>query len=120
MARALRELFKGQHEVTWLAERFARTTTDQDWMRELGQNGQWLVFTADRRIIRTHAELHAFRQAKLTGFFLSKGLAKCRVIKQLERILANWEQIETLSHKTSGGSLFELGMKTNHPKVLKG
>lgn len=119
MARALRELFKGRHDVTWLSERFDRTTSDVDWISDLSAHGQWVVFSADRAITRRHAERGAFQQAKFVGFFLSRGLEKSTVVKQLERILANWPKIEELASSTPGGALFELTLKTNHPKKLR-
>ena len=35
VARALRELFKKEHEIAYLAERFPRDIGDVDWIAEL-------------------------------------------------------------------------------------
>lgn len=119
LARALRELFKGQHEVTYLAEKFRRSATDIEWISELSRESRWVVVSGDRRITKNRAEYAAFRNSRLVGFFLSKGLHKASVAKQMERILALWQSIEAVSSTVEGGAMFELPMKTNLVKQLK-
>jgi hypothetical protein len=84
MARAIRELFRGQHEVTTLAEKFQTNTPDVEWIKRLGAEGNWVIISGDRRITRNHAEYAAFRNSNLIGLFLSPGLYKSKVIKQTE------------------------------------
>jgi PIN like domain len=119
MARAFRELFKGEHEVITLADKFRRDTTDVHWINELSDEGHWIVISGDRRITRNRAEYNAFRNSKLIGFFLSPGLYKSKVTKQMERILALWENIDVLARTVEGGAMFELPMKSNRAKQLK-
>jgi hypothetical protein len=88
LARAFRELFKKEHEITFLAERFPRDISDIDWIADLSKDGQWVVISGDRRITRNRAEYHAFRNSNLIGLFLSEGMYKAPVIKQMERILS--------------------------------
>jgi len=76
MARALRELLKGAHDITFLAERFRRDISDVDWIADLSKEGQWIIISTDRRITRNRAEYHAFRNSNLIGLFLSQGLNK--------------------------------------------
>jgi hypothetical protein len=66
------------------------------------------VISGDRRITRNKAEYGAFRGSNLVGFFLSKGLYKARIEKQMERILVLWQTIETQSTIVQGGAMFEL------------
>ena len=63
-----------------------------------------------RRITRNRAEYQAFRQSRLIGFFLSKGLYKAKVAKQMERLFALWENVTTLANSVEGGAMFELPM----------
>jgi hypothetical protein len=119
MARALHELFKGEHEVTTLADRFRRDASDIEWITALSREGHWVVISGDRRITRNHAEYHAFRNSNLIGFFLSRGLCKAKVAKQMERILALWETIENVTKTVEGGALFELPMRSTRLKQLK-
>jgi hypothetical protein len=119
MARALRELFKDKHEIAYLAEKFRRDTPDIEWIVELSREGQWVVLSGDRRITRNRAEYHAFRNSNLIGLFLSPGLYKAPVAKQMERILALWENIETVCKTIQGGAVFELPTKSTRLRQLK-
>lgn len=89
-----------------------------DWITALSSEGQWIVISGDRRITRNRTEYNAFRSSNLVGFFLSKGLYKASVIKQMERILALWPTIETQASLLQGGAMFELPMTTIRIKQL--
>ena len=119
IARAVRELFKSDHEVTYLAEKFPRNVSDVDWISGLSKDGQWIVISGDRRITRNRAEYHAFRNSNLIGLFLSQGLNKAPVVKQAERILALWPVILTVSATVQGGAMYELPMKSTKLRQLK-
>lgn len=119
MARAFRELFIHQHEITTLAERFRPDTPDVEWIGTLSREGQWAVISGDRRITRNRAEYNAFRASNLLGFFLSKGLHKATVAKQMERILALWENIVTVTKTVEGGAMFELPIKGTRVRQIK-
>ena len=112
MARAFRELFRKEHEITFLAERFQRDISDVEWISDLSREGNWIVVSGDRRITRNRAEYHAFRNSNLIGLFLSEGLHKAPVIKQMERILALWPAIITVEKTVQGGAMFELPLKS--------
>lgn len=119
MARALRELFKDEHEVTYLAEKFPRNISDIDWISGLSKEGLWVVISGDRRITRNRAEYHAFRSSNLIGLFLSHGLYKAPVIKQMERMLALWPVIQTVTATVQGGAMYELPLKSTKLRQLK-
>ncbi|QAU44598.1 hypothetical protein [Bradyrhizobium guangzhouense] len=119
MARALRELFKGEHEITYLAEKFPRNISDIDWISNLSKEGLWVVISGDRRITRNRAEYHAFRNSNLIGLFLSQGLYKAPVIKQMERLLALWPVIQTVPATVQGGAMYELPIKSTKLRQLK-
>ena len=111
MARAFRELFKNQHEIAHLAERFKNNTSDIDWITALSHEGQWVVVSGDRRITKNRAEYHTFRNSNLIGLFLTPGLNKAPVIKQMERILSLWPKIELVPQTVQGGAMYEIPMK---------
>jgi hypothetical protein len=119
LSKALAAIFKGQHEVVHLRERFGPSVSDVEWINTLNQEGKWVIISGDRRITRNRAEYNAFRSSRLIGFFLSAGLQKSKSIKQMERILALWENIEQLCARVEGGAVFELPMKTTRVKQLK-
>lgn len=118
LARALRELFKGKHDVIHIRDRFGPSVTDVQWISELSAEGRWIVVSGDRRITRNKAEYNAFRASNLVGFFLSKGLYKSPVVKQMERLLALWQTIETQSAIVQGGAMFELPMTTTRIRQM--
>lgn len=84
LARALNELFSGDHEVVHIRARFGPGAKDADWIRTLSAEGRWIVISGNRRITRNRTEYIAFRSSRLVGFFLSKGLYKAPVAKQME------------------------------------
>lgn len=119
LARALDALFRGEHNVVHLRDKFGHGTTDSQWIDALSHDGQWIVISGDRRITRNRAEYQAFRNSRLIGFFLSKGLYKAKVVKQMERILAMWENMTTLASSVEGGAMFELPMKGSRARQLR-
>jgi PIN like domain len=119
MARALRELFQGQHEVTMLQDKFRRNTPDIEWIGKLSQEGNWIVLSGDRRITRNRAEYNAFRGSALTGIFLAPAVYRSPVIKQMERILALWGAIETVVASVAPGAMFELPITSTKLRQIK-
>ena len=119
LARALDTLFNGEHTVVHLRGKFGSGVTDEKWINALNQDGRWIVISGDRRITRNHAEYQAFRNSRLIGFFLSKGLYKAKVVKQMERILAMWESMEALAHTVEGGAMFELPINGSRARQLR-
>jgi hypothetical protein len=120
IARALGALFKGEHEIFALKDRFSPTVTDLHWIKELSDDDRWVVISGDRRITKNKTEYNAFRSSRLIGFFLSKGLYKAPVVKQAERILAQWPNIESQYKLVRGGAVFELQPRGALIKQLKG
>jgi hypothetical protein len=118
LAHALQELFKGQHEIVALRDKFRGAPTDVEWIAELSREDRWIIISGDRRITRNRAEYHAFRNSRLVGFFLSKGLYKAKVLKQMERILALWDAMEAIALTVQGGAMFELQMKSSRVQQL--
>jgi hypothetical protein len=119
LARALNALFAGEHEIVHVRDKFGPGCTDVEWIAALNRDGRWVIISADRRITRNKAEYHAFRNSKLVGFFMSRGMYKSKLTKQAERLLALWEAIELLAARVEGGAMFELPMTSNRPKQMK-
>jgi hypothetical protein len=119
LAKALNALFAGEHTVIHLRDKFGHGVADVDWIKSLSDEGSWVVISGDRRITKNRVEAEAFRRSNLVGFFLSKGLYKSRVTKQMERLLALWETIERQVLLVQGGAMFELPMKSTRLAQLK-
>ncbi|MBA8819453.1 hypothetical protein BRY73_08465 [Ochrobactrum sp. P6BS-III] len=118
LARALNALFAGKHEIIHTRDRYGPGVKDLQWIRDLSTEGRWIIISGDRRITRNKAEYNAFRASNLVGFFLSKGLYKSSTVKQMERLLALWENIEKQSDIVQGGAMFELPMTSPRIKQL--
>jgi len=114
----LSALFAGKHEIVHVRERYAPGVTDLQWISELSAEGKWIIISGDRRITRNKAEYNAFRASNLVGFFLSKGLYKSPLIKQMERLLALWHTIEAQTALVQGGAMFELPMTSTRLKQM--
>ena len=111
MAKALAELFRGKHEIFALKDLFPVNTPDRVWMEELSKQDRWVFISGDRRITKNRTEREAFNRSRLIGFFLAPGLYKSSPIKQMERILAQWEVIENQFSIVKGSAAFELQAK---------
>ncbi|MER9169638.1 hypothetical protein NKI12_20095 [Mesorhizobium australicum] len=118
LARSLNALFAGKHEILHTRDRFGPNVTDVQWIGVLGAEGRWVVISGDRRITRNKTEYNAFRSSNLVGFFLSKGLNKSPIIKQMERLLALWQTMETQAEIVQGGAIFELPMTRTKIKQM--
>jgi hypothetical protein len=118
LARSLNALFVGKHEIVHVRERYGPGVKDLQWITELSAEGRWIIVSGDRRITRNKAEYNAFRASNLVGFFLSKGLYKSPLIKQMERLLALWPTIEAQSALVQGGAMFELPVSSARLKQL--
>lgn len=119
LAEALQALFRHEHEIVALQKKFPRDISDIDWITALTAEGHWIVISGDLRITRNRSERQAFQNSKLTGFFMSPALKKARVIKQLERLCALWDNIVALSSAAAPGALYELPIKTTSPRQLR-
>ena len=119
LPEALQAIFPHEHEIVALEKKFPRTISDIDWITALNQEGHWIVVSGDLRITRNRAERQVFRSSKLTGFFLAPALKKARVLKQLERLCALWDNIIMLAGAAAPGALYELPIKTTSPRQLR-
>jgi len=119
IARALAKLFEGEHECVSLRDKYAITISDKDWIQALSKEDRWIVISGDRRITKNKIEYAAFRSSRLVGLFLSSGLHRSSVVKQTERILAQWPAIEKAASVITGSAVFELQMKGTNLRQLK-
>ncbi len=119
LPEALQAIFPDEHEIVALEKKFPRDISDTDWIKALNREGHWIVISGDLRITRNRAERHIFQSSKLTGFFMAPALKKARVIKQLERLCALWDNIIILSSAAAPGALYQLPIKTTSPRQLR-
>jgi hypothetical protein len=111
LAKALSALFAGEHEVDHVRARFGPGVADAEWIRRLSDEGHWIVISGDARIARRKAEQIVFRNSRLIGFFLAPALNATKVTKQMQRLLALWDDIEVLANRVATGSMYELPIR---------
>lgn len=108
LARALRELFAVDHEITNIRDHFGKGVKDLSWIKTLGEEGGWIILSADRRITRNKIEMHAFKSSGLIGFFLSKSVYQKPMHRQFMRVLSIWESLEKQAGLVQPGAMFEI------------
>jgi hypothetical protein len=108
LARALNALFVGDHEVVHIREKFGPKVEDEDWIARLSAEGRWVVISGDSSITKRRAQQAAFRHSRLIGFFLSPALNGAKVTKQMQRLLALWDDIEKIAKVVASGAMYEL------------
>ncbi len=111
LARALNALFAGDHEVIHLRDRFGPKVKDAEWIARLSDEGRWIVVSGDANIVRRKAEQAAFRNSRLVGFFFAPALNASKVSRQMQRLLALWDDIEIIASRVAGGAMYELPIK---------
>ena len=111
LARALNALFDGEHEVVHIRDKFGPGVKDVDWIANLSAEGRWIVISGDTSIAKKKAEQAAFRNSRLIGFFLAHALNASKVAKQMQRLLALWEDIGSIAARVAGGAMYELPIK---------
>lgn len=108
LARALNMIFEPDDEVIALSDKFGRSDlSDEAWITELGNEGDWAVLSADLRIAKKKPSRDLFLRAGLVGFFLSPSMQKAKLERQAARLLILWPQLRTLV-ATVGSGVFEV------------
>jgi len=96
LARALNELSGGSgNEVVALRDKFPQGTKDAQWMGQLGGEGGWAVVCGDRGILADSIELKAWRESKLTIFFLARGWSSFDHWAKAAKLIKCWPKIES-------------------------
>jgi hypothetical protein len=111
LARALNALFGGEHEIVHIRDKFGPSVKDIDWIGSLSAEGRWIVISGDTGIAKRKAEQAAFRNSRLIGFFLTRALNRTKVTKQMQRLLALWDDIEVIANRVASGSMYELPIR---------
>jgi PIN like domain len=81
---------------------------DADWISALSAEGRWVVVSGDAKIARRKSEQAAFRNSRLIGFFFAPALSRSKVTKQMQRLLALWDDVEIIADRVAGGAMYEL------------
>jgi len=109
-ARALNEMVKPDHSFTHLQEKFRADIKDEDWIRALGLEGDWIVISGDYRIGKSAHERQAWHESGLTAFFLSKGWTNIPPLQQHSKLTLILDDIIDHGKKAKPGTGFSVAM----------
>lgn len=109
-ARALNEMVKPDHNFTHLQDKFAPDTKDEDWIRALGREGDWIVISGDYRIGKSAHERRAWHESGLTAFFLSKGWTNIPPLQQHSKLALILGDIIEQAQRAKLGAGFSVAM----------
>lgn len=111
MARGLGALFKDQHEVVHIREKFdTGSLPDAEWIERLGREGGWSVLSGDRRIATKRPSRELFNRSNLVGFFPLPAVLDLPLHAMTARVLTLWPLMSDTSHDMDRGC-FDLGIK---------
>jgi hypothetical protein len=118
-ARALHEILQPEHEVHHLKTKFLPDTKDEEWIRELGKEGRWIVISGDYRIGKNPHERAAWHESGLTVFFLAKGWMNIELRVQHMKLLRIIDDIIEEANHAKPGSGFMISMGGKIEKVYQ-
>ena len=93
-----------EYEIVHLTSKFAADTKDEEWIRSLAKDGDWVIISGDPRISRGQAQRKAWQESGLTTFFFADGWASKGFWKQAESLVHWWPQIVLKARETTAGT----------------
>jgi len=116
-ARALHEMVKPDHSFTHLQDKFPPDVKDEEWIRALGREGQWIVISGDYRIGKSAHERRAWHESGLTVFFLSKGWTNIPPLLQHVKLALILDNILKHAEEARPGSGFAVSLNGKIEKI---
>lgn len=108
IAEALNALTRGDPAVQSLRSKFSADTPDTEWIRVLAEEGDWVIVSADQRILKRRAERDVFRAAHLTAFFLAKGWSHQKFWLCAEHLVRWWPTIMSVAQTVAAPQAYEV------------
>jgi hypothetical protein len=108
LVRALKIIVELQRiEITHLNDRFDESSVpDEQWIKELAGEGDWIIVSADPRITRAKAERAAWKGSQLTAFFFADGWSSRTIYEQAADLIHRWPDIVQTARGCPKGSGF--------------
>jgi len=99
-----------EHKFTHLQDKFAANTKDEEWIRALGREGDWIVISGDYRIRKNAHEREAWHESGLTVFFLKKGWTNIPPLLQHSKLALVLDKIIDKASRARPGSGFSIAV----------
>ena len=107
ISKAINELEnRDENRVVHLKEKFSADTTDEVWMRSLGQEGDWIVVTCDTSITKNPHEAKAWLQSGLIVFFLKSAWLNLKYWDFAWQLIKRWPLMKKKAGRVARGKGF--------------
>ncbi|PJZ78107.1 hypothetical protein [Leptospira neocaledonica] len=113
------DILDSSNSVIHLQEKFNRDISDIDWIRSLGQDKDWIVLTADNKILTNPHEKAAWKESGLIIFALKKSWLSLKLWDFASSIVRRWPDIIKSSQKASPAQCFIVPIKGEKIQLLK-
>lgn len=111
-------MFKGEHAVTCHRDKFGqRCRLGEEWISELGREGEWVILSGDVNIARKRPQRERFFRSSLVGFFPRAAVMELPLPKKAAKILSVWDRMVGLARDVRPG-VFELQQRGDQSKAL--
>lgn len=119
LARALDALSKEEgYSVTHLREKFSNDIADEEYIRQLGEEGNWVIVSGDLRILSSPHERKAWQESGLTMFFLERGWAHIGLWNMAWKMVKWWPEIISQAERITRGVGFRIPVRGAKLKLL--
>ena len=121
IVQALTDLLVEQDEkpeLVHLRDRFRPDTPDAEWLHELGEDGDWIIVSADPRISRGRPERDAWRESGLTAFFLGDPWSNRQLMDQAAALVKAWRAIIREAKNAKPGAGFSVDYTSGRVRSL--
>lgn len=119
--KALTALSKeGECTIIHLSDKFTPDTKDEEWIKTLAQEEEWVIISADPRIARDRGPRQAWRESNLTAFFFEGKLIECNFWKQAKHIVEWWPKILQEAKNAHKGAGYLINIKSKDFKQIYG
>jgi len=106
LAKGLHQFVQPNHEVHHLKEKFPPNAEDEHWMKQLADEEDWVIVTADIQIGRNPHEVAAWQEAGHTVFFLKPGWVNLPFWTQAYKFTKCFPEIIKQGERTEPGASF--------------
>jgi hypothetical protein len=114
IALALNSLSKNDGcSVAHLSDHFARNTKDEDWLRKLSLEGDWVIVSGDLRIMKSPHLQRVWEESRLTTFFLAKGWMNKPFWEQAWWLVRWWPDLVKQAQMVDPGYAWEVPAKSS-------
>jgi PIN like domain len=96
-----------------------RDPGDITWMGELAAEGDWVVITGDEAIRRNPAERRAWRETRLTTFFLQPAWMHTRMDEQAWRLLRWLPRLVDIAGSETIGTALSVSLRWHGGKLQR-